>query len=696
MSKHDDFLVEILTEELPPKILLKLAENFSQQIQICLRKNELDFGEVLFYATPRRLAVLVKNLVANTPDQMVERKGPALNVAFDAHGHPSAACIGFAKSCGVAVSDLQKVKTPQGERVSYLQRQLGKSVILLLPEIVEKSAAELPLPKRMRWGQGDIQFIRPVHSVIMLYGSQIIPAVILGCQTGRVTRGHRFHAPDWINIPTASTYASVLETKGHVVVDFAARRKMILEQAKASVTKKLGLHAEVVLSNQALLDEVTGLVEWPTALCGTFDVSFLALPHEVLISSMQDHQRYFPVIDHHHQLLSHFVTISNIESHDANRVTHGNERVLRARLSDAAFFYAEDKKESLEHRLERLKGIIFQAGLGTLHDKAIRLTHLAGHIAEQLTLSKQSAERAGLLAKTDLTTNMVNEFPELQGIMGGYYALCDHEAQDVALAIKEHYMPRFAGDQLPGSPLGQIVSLADKMDTLIGTFGINQLPSGDKDPFGLRRAALGVIRILIENKINLDLKALLAFAATCYSASLENKSVVLQVLIFIQERLRAWYQDQGITPDVFAAVAVLGITNLLDAHERIKAVSAFKKLNEAEILSIANKRVSNILAKYANQIDATTIRSDFFENAAEEILAEQIEEKSSIVGQLCRQGKYDQVLFELTNLRHPIDDFFDQVMVMTDDKQRRENRLLLLMKLRSLFLQVADIALLQP
>lgn len=690
MNKRDDFLVEILTEELPPKALLTLAKAFCQQIKERLQKIDLAFDDVMFFATPRRLAVCVQQLASATPDQLVDRKGPALNAAFDASGKPTPACVGFAKSCGVTPDVLQTMKNAQGEWVSFKQKMSGKTVAELLPDIIEQAAMTIPIPKRMRWGDGDAQFVRPVQGVVMLYGDHIIDTMILGCKTGRITHGHRFHAPSAITLSSPSNYASLLETKGYVIADFMKRRDQIVKQLDAIAASKK-IHFIV---DEALLDEVTGLVEWPCALFGNFDASFLEIPREALISSMQDHQRYFPVVDSANKLLPHFVTISNIDSKDPARVVHGNERVLRARLADAAFFYAEDKKESLEKRLSRLKDIVFQAKLGTLYDKAERISQLAEYIANKMKINAAHAARAGWLAKADLTTNMVNEFPELQGVMGGYYAEQDGEPTDVALAIKEQYMPRFAGDVLPQTPLGQALSLADRIDTLVGTFGIHHLPTGDKDPYGLRRAALGVLRILIENKINLDLGDVLVFAANSY-ANLENADVVPQVLTFIQERLRAWYQDQGVTPDVFASVATLQIMNPLDVHARVKAVQAFKKLSEAEALSVANKRVSNILSKYTEAMAAKSINPDYFEHAAEGELARQLDTKSQAIAKLCESGRYDQVLLQLAELRKPVDDFFDQVMVMTDDKPRRENRLLLLIKLRALFLQVADIALLQ-
>lgn len=689
-----DLLIELQTEELPPKALLKLAQAFNAQISERLQKANVAFKDSQFFATPRRLAVLVTDLAESAPEQVVERKGPARQAAFDASGKPTPACEGFARSCGVSPSELQVTKTAQGEWMSYTQTISGKSIKELLPDIVEQAALALPIPKRMRWGAGQAEFVRPVHRVILLYGDQVIPATILGCETGRVTVGHRFLAPEKLHIEKPSDYASTLEKQGFVLADFAKRRALIREQAIACVQKSLGADAEVFISSDALLDEVTGLVEWPVALCGQFAKEFLTVPSEVLISAMQDHQRYFPVVDKNGKLLANFITMSNIDSQNKQQVIHGNERVLRARLSDAAFFYNEDKKQRLEQRLERLKGIVFQAKLRTMHDKAMRIGALAETIANQLNLDAKQAARAGQLAKADLTSHMVNEFPELQGTMGGYYAKHDGEAESVSAAVAEHYQPRFAGDRLPVSPLGNVVAIADRLDTLIGAFGISQIPTGDKDPYGLRRAALGVLRILIENRINLDLHAVLAAAANQYQPALPNKEAVAQVLTFMQERLRAYYQDQGVTLDVFAAVAEVGIVNPLDADARIKAVQAFKKLTAAEALSVANKRVSNILAK-ADTIAAKTIDPAFFENSEEKELARQLEMTDEVVAQLFAQGKYDEALLKLAELRQPIDDFFDHVMVMTDDKAKRENRLLLLGKLRALFLQVADIALLQ-
>lgn len=698
MTKRDDFLVEIHTEELPPKALLKLAQVFANELQTRLQKAELSYDAMQYVATPRRLAIVIQQLASRTPDQWVERKGPALSAAFNAKGEPTPACVGFARSCGVTPSDLLTIKTAQGEWVGYKQQVSGQSIAECMPAFIEEALNALPIPKRMRWGEGETQFVRPVHSVALLFGETIVPATILGCEAGRITYGHRFLAPGSMTIPHAAAYASLLETEGSVLGDFEKRKEKIRTEAIACVRQQLGDQADVLFTSEALLDEVTGLVEWPVALLGHFDAAFLTLPKEVLISSMQDHQRYFPVVDAKGNLMPHFVAISNIKTHDTERIVRGYERVLRARLSDAAFFYETDQKEKLDARVERLKHIVFQAKLGTLFDKAERLSKLAGFVANKSGLDPELvllSGVAGVLAKTDLTTSMVDEFPELQGVMGYYYAKHQGERDEIALAMKEQYLPRFAGDVLPQHPVSQALAIADRLDTVVGAFGVGHIPTGDKDPFGLRRATVGILRMLIENKMNVDLNPIFQFAINNYGERIENKDALTQVWSFFLERLRAWYQDQGVPADVFASVAALGIMNPFDMHERIAAVQAFKKLSAAETLSGANKRVSNILTKYNEALSADAINPAFFENTAEKELAKQLEVKSQAIASLSQARQYDKVLLQLAELRQPIDDFFDQVMVMADNKEQRENRILLLKKLRALFLQVADIALLQ-
>lgn len=688
-----DFLVEIHTEELPPKALQRLAASFLQEVQSQLKQAELSFDSAHSFATPRRLAVLVKKLNEKQVDSIIERKGPALTAAFDANGKATPACEGFARSCGVTPEKLITIKNAQGEWIGFQQKVKGKSAQALLPVIVQQALSSLPIPKRMRWGDNAIEFVRPVHSVIMLYGDKVVPAEILGLHTDRKTRGHRFLSKGWVSIASPATYLKSLENK-FVLADFEQRKEHIREQAYAIVKKTLGENAKVVIQEN-LLDEVTGLVEWPIAVCGNFDNDFLTVPQEALISAMQDHQRYFPIVDQDNKLLPHFVAISNIKSKIASHVIHGNERVLRARLADAKFFYDTDKKIKLADRVEILKGIVFQNKLGTLYDKSQRLAELAFDIAEAIETSAVKTKRAGLLTKTDLTTQLVGEFPELQGIAGYHYALAEGLPNEIAQALYEQYLPRFSGDKLPETKIGCALAIADRLDTLIGVFGINQAPTGDKDPFGLRRSALGVLRILIEKKLDLDLQPLLQKALHRYANQLENKAVVQHVLTFMLDRLKPWYLEQHISADVLAAVNALNITRPYDMHLRIQAVQTFKKCPEAAALSIANKRVSNILSKYEEKIIAHEIDVGLFEHDAETKLAEQLKAQRDHVVSLSRSGKYAEVLTHLATLREPVDIYFDKVLVMTDDKARRENRLLLLKNLRELFLHVADIALLQ-
>lgn len=683
-----DLLIEILTEELPPKALLSLSNAFTQDIENQLRKIELNFSTIKPFATPRRLAALIENVASKQNDSQVERKGPAWKAAFDDQGKPTKACEGFAASCGTTPDKLTVIENEQGKWVACLQQIAGKTIQELMPDIIQKALLNLPIPKRMRWGNKNIEFVRPVHNVILLFDNQVIPADILGCKTNRKTKGHRFLSQGDLEINNPKTYEEQLELQGFVVANYDKRKNIIREQAE-KITKN---HVSM---SDTLLNEVTGLVEWPVAILGQFGKEFLSVPQEVLISTMQDHQRYFPVLDDQGKILPQFVAISNIQSKNEAQVIKGNERVLRARLADAAFFFEKDKKETLKHRLEKLKHIVYQAKLGSLYEKAERIAKLAEWIAQKINIDTNIAYQAGLLAKTDLTTELVGEFPELQGIAGYYYALIDEESKATAEAIKEHYQPRFSGDVLPASLLGCAVALADRIDTLVGIFGINQPPTGDKDPFGLRRAALGVLRILIEKKLHLDLQPLLSVAMSHYQVNLENKNVVHDVYQFMLERLKPWYQEQGILADVFASVAALPISSPYDFHCRIQAVQMFKQMAAAEALSIANKRVSNILAKYPTEVDQAKIDVTLFENEAERKLADELKAKQHIIENLSRSAEYQQVLTELANLRQPVDDFFDKVMVMTEDKQKRENRLLLLKQLRELFLNVADIALLQ-
>lgn len=686
-----DFLVEIHTEELPPKSLQNIAVSFLGAVKKRLLEAQLTFDSAQYYATPRRFAVIVHNLLNKQPDIVIERKGPALQAAFDPAGKPTLACIGFAKSCGTTPDQLITLKNNQGAWVGFRQKKKGSKVEALLPPIVHQALNDLPIAKRMRWGDHPVEFVRPVHSVLMLYDKKIISGTVLGLHANRKTRGHRFLSKGWISVPSAQEYESLLE-KHFVIVDFEKRKQTIRELAEQAAKK---IESAEVVIDEPLLNEVTGLVEWPVPICGHFDEAFLLVPQEVLISAMQDHQRYFPIKNTEGHLQPYFIAISNIESKDHRNIVSGNERVLRARLSDAAFFFTTDKKQKLMDRVDLLKNIVFQKKLGSLYDKAHRLAELSSTIAKALNTSCTDAKQAGLLAKADLTTQLVGEFPELQGLAGYYYALHEQFSTEIAEALYEQYLPRFSGDRLPVTLVGATLALADRLDTLAGMFGIHEQPTGDKDPLALRRAALGVVRILIDKRLDLDLHSAISAAIAGYEHRLENENAASQLMQFILERLRHWYQEQGISPDIFASVTALPITRPYDIHRRILAVEAFKKLPEAEALAIANKRVSNILSTHSSEDGFSELDVHLFEHDSEKQLAAQLIEQTHNINELSHAGEYTAILTELASLKVPIDAFFDKVLVMTDDKPRRNNRLILLKKLRQLFLNVADIALLQ-
>lgn len=688
-----DFLVELGTEELPPKALHKLMGAFADGIAQGLKAAELEFGEVKAYAAPRRLAVVVSGLAEKQQDKQIEKLGPAVAAAFDKEGKPSKAAEGFARSNGVTVDQLGRVDTDKGERLAFISEQKGAATEMLLAEIVEKSLAQLPIPKRMRWGARREEFVRPVHWLLMLFGNKVVDGEVLGLKAGNVSRGHRFHCNRELEIHSANDYVQQLRDPGFVIADFAERREIIHEQVMAEANN---VNGEAVIDPD-LLDEVTALVEWPVALTGRFEERFLEVPAEALISSMKEHQKYFHVVDEDGQLLPFFITVSNIESTDAAQVIHGNERVIRPRLADAAFFFDTDKKTSLEARREKLKQIIFQQHLGTVYDKTERLAVLAAKIADRIDANPEWASRAARLCKSDLVTEMVFEFPDLQGIAGYYYAENDGEPLDVAKAMYEQYMPKFAGDELPKSETGTVTALADRLDTLVGIFGIGQPPSGSRDPFALRRASLGVIRLLVEKKLDLDLRELLELARNNYprTALGEYNSVVEQTLHYILERFRARYEDQGIATEVFMSVAARKLSRPLDIDNRVHAVHAFSQLPEAEALAAANKRVSNILAKFEGSVPGKVDES-LLQEDAEKALYAAVQVARTEVEPLYREAMFTEGLAGLAGLRETVDSFFDQVMVMTDDEKLRDNRLALLAQLRALFLEVADISLLVP
>jgi glycyl-tRNA synthetase beta chain len=686
----NDLLIEIGTEELPPKALKNMADAFSLGLREGLAKAGLSSGEVKVYATPRRLAMLVHDLPPRQPDRPLERRGPALSAAYDAQGNPTQAALGFARSCGVEISALQKVETDKGTWLVHIQVETGAPLSELVPRLLATVVTGLPVPKRMRWGDLNEEFVRPVHWLVVLYGDQMIPVELFGIRSGRETRGHRFHHPDPITLATAGDYAGLLATPGRVMADFDARRDSIRQQAEAAAQQVGG----TAIIDPGLLDEVTALVEWPVAITGSFEQRFLNVPAEALITTMQDNQRYFPLVDPWGRLLPHFITIANLESKDPAQIRAGNERVIRPRFSDAEFFWQQDRKLPLGERQEALKDVVFQQRLGSLHDKSTRVALLARLIASRIGGDPDWAERAARLAKCDLLTQMVQEFPELQGTMGRYYAQHDGEHEDVALALEEQYRPRFAGDRLPVTATGRALALADRLDTLLGIFAIGQAPSGASDPFALRRAALGVLRILIEGELEVDVQEALNSAAQHFPPLLKVPNTVDKVFEFIMDRLRGYYLEQGYRPDVFDAVLVCRPTRPLDFDRRLRAVVQFRRLPEAQSLATANKRIRNILKKVAGDLPFK-VKPELLQHEAEQALAGRLVELSSEAVPLLDAGLYSEAMNRLAALREPVDSFFDQVMVMVEDDALRTNRIALLNELGSLFLRVADFSRLQ-
>ncbi|MDF1795481.1 MAG: glycine--tRNA ligase subunit beta [Coxiellaceae bacterium] len=685
-----DFLVEIGCEELPPKSLLMLAETLQQQIEAGLQKAELQYGASQCFATPRRLAVLINGLVVKQPPRKIVRQGPSAAAAYDKTGAPTLACMGFARSCGVSVDQVEKVETEKGTYLQCTVDKPGVSTAELLPDVVQKAVNQLPIPKPMRWGDSDVQFVRPVKWVVMLFGRQVVSAKLFDIKADRKTYGHRFMHPEAISLEQASDYVDQLKNEGQVVVNYQQRQSLILDQIKQVVSK----HGKVVL-DEDLLSEVTALVEWPVVMLGEFKRDFLAVPAEALICSMQSHQKCFAVTDPQGNLQPYFVLVSNLVSKDPKVIVKGNERVINARLSDADFFYRQDLKQSLAGHSKALERVVFQKQLGTVAEKAHRIGLLAAAMARKLKLDEKLAKRAAHLVKCDLLTEMVGEFPSLQGTMGAYYATHDKEDSQVIDAIKEQYSPKFAGDQIPASGLGACIAIADKLDSLVGIIGIKQIPTGDKDPFALRRAALGVLRILIETPMPLDLMELIKVAHKNYKGVLSNKDAVQNTFDFCIDRLKAFYADQGVSVNVFESVAAIQPTQPVDFDLRIQAVKKFQSLPEAQTLAAANKRVRNILKKQDSKNIPKVLDKALFDSDAESGLAKQLAEQTKRVETLYGKADYAEALSQLSSLKEPVDTFFDEVMIMDEDKKKRANRLAMLQQLRQLFTQVADISLLQ-
>lgn len=643
-----------------------------------------------WFAAPRRLAVKVLGLATSQPSKEVEKRGPAVSAAFDAEGKPTKAAEGWAKGCGITVEQAERIATDKGEWLVHRAVIEGQPTKNLLVGMISNALVKLPIPKTMRWGDKTEQFVRPVHTVTLLLGDELIEGEILGIASGKIIRGHRFLGELEFQISHADQYPALLKEKGSVVADFNERKALILAKAQEKATA-LGGVADI---EEDLLDEVTSLVEYPNVLAAKFEERFLAVPAEALVYTMKGDQKYFPIYDKDGKLLPHFIFVSNINPEDPSKIIEGNEKVVRPRLTDAEFFFKTDLKQRLEDQLPRLETVLFQQQLGTLRDKTARIEQLAGEIAKQIGADETKAKRAGLLSKCDLMTNMVFEFTDTQGVMGMHYARHDGEDEEVAVALNEQYMPRFAGDELPKSLVASSVALADKFDTLTGIFGIGQAPKGSADPFALRRAALGALRIIVEKNLPLDLSDLVATSAKLFGDKLTNSNVVEEVVDFMLGRFRAWYQDEGIAVDVIQAVLARRPTRPADFDARVRAVSHFRTLDSAEALAAANKRVSNILAKVEGKISSEIDRTLLVE-AEEKALAEQVITLQAELVPLFEKGEYQTALDRLAGLREVVDNFFDKVMVNAEDPKLRQNRQAILNNLRNLFLQVADISLLQ-
>jgi glycyl-tRNA synthetase beta chain len=683
----ENLLVELGTEELPPKALKTLGLAFRDGIVHGLEQQGLSHGEARWFATPRRLAVLIETVQLQAADQSLEVLGPPLDRARDEAGNWTPAASGFARKQGVEPEQLQTIDTPKGPRLGLRSTAAGVKAADCLNDIIVASIQQLPIPKRMRWGSSRVEFVRPVHWVVAMLGEDSNHGEVLGLPTGRDTRGHRFHSEGQITLQHPDEYETAL-SEARVVADFELRQQMIRDQLEVEAS---ALKARVVIDPD-LLDEVTALVEWPVALTGSFEARFLEVPSEALVSSMKEHQKYFHLVNEEGALLPNFITICNIESKDPVQVIAGNERVIRPRLADAAFFFETDQKTPLADRLQKLESVVFQQKLGTVADKSRRLQRLAGALADKMGASAELAGRAALLAKADLVTEMVQEFADMQGIAGSYYALHDGEAPEVASAIAQQYWPRFAGDRLPESPTACAVGLADRLDTLVGIFGIGQPPTGSKDPFALRRASLSVLRIIVEQKLDLDLAWCLDQAASGYPEGVIASGTTAQVLDYMIERFRAWFEEEDIAPEVFRAVSAMKLSQPLDIQRRVHAVDAFTRLPEAAALAAANKRVSNILEKVEAGFNYGEVSADLLVEPAEKALSSHLGELAESSGAHLASGEYTQALSSLASLQAPVDAFFDDVMVNAEDTALRHNRLNLLQNLRQLFLQVADIS----
>ena len=690
MSKARNFLVEIGTEELPPKALRSLMNAFAENLEAAIDDARLGHGEVCRYASPRRLAVFIEALADGQEGRNISQKGPPVSVAFDDDGNMTPAGIAFARKCGVEPSALGRTKTKKGEWLSCDISDTEQTTAELMPGLIEATLAALPIPRRMRWGDGDAEFVRPIHWVVLMHGTTVIDATILGVPTGNESQGHRFLSSGPIVIKKPSDYLSTLERAGKVIADFDRRRELVQNGVEAEAKAAGG----VVVDGEALYDEVASLVEWPIAMTGSFDEEYLKLPREIVVSTLTEHQRYFPVANKKGHLLARFITVANLESKNPELVLSGNERVIRARLADAAFFWDNDRRTPLAGRLDALREVVYQRGLGSLADKSARISAIAGWIAAALAVDASNAQRAAELSKCDLLTGIVGEFPDLQGLMGQYFAALDGEPAAVANAIGEHYQPRFSGDSLPASSDGQIVAMADRLDTLAGIFAIGKRLSGNRDPFGLRRAALGVVRLLVECDLDVDLKAMITTAVEVQpQGKFDPEEICAALYSFINERLRRYFldRDAGLDTETFDAVLARQPTSLVDFERRLGAVQAFITLPSASSLAAANKRIANIL-KQAGDQGALAVKEKLLKEPAELELWAALKAARETLDPMLEQHEYTAALSELAKLRSVVDQFFDDVMVMAEDKATRKNRLALLTELRALFLDVADVS----
>ncbi len=690
MIETANLIFELGTEELPPKALKKLSVAFTEEFVKGLNDAGLQFGEVSAYAAPRRLALLVRDCATAQPDRDIERRGPALKAAYDGDGNPTKAAEGFAKSCNTTVDQLQKLETDKGSWLVFNVHQKGQQAVDLLPGIAENALNKLPIPKRMRWGDSDAQFVRPVHWLLFMLGDSVVPCTLLDAKASKETYGHRFHHPHAITLYNPDDYAEVLGSLGKVIAHFDTRRarvKHLVEQAAGDIGGVPDLDDD-------LLDEVTALNEWPMPITGTFEERFLEVPQEALVATMKGNQKYFPVFSKDGQLMNKFITIANIESKQPDLIRQGNERVVRPRLADAMFFWEQDGKKRLQDHVGKLEHVVFQKDLGSMRDKSARVAELAAFIAQQIGGDEGLTRRAGELSRCDLMTEMVFEFPEMQGIMGRYQARRDGEPDELALAMDEFYMPRFSGDRLPETKTGIAISLAEKIDTLVGIFGIGLKPTGDKDPFALRRAALGALRILREHALPIDLVALLQKAEAGLQGQLKEQGIADQVYDFMLERLKGIYSESGTSHDTFEAVANIRPKTIADFEHRIRVVTDFRALPEAEALSAANKRIGNILKK-TDEAVPDQVDPDLFELTAEKALHDHLLAAEKAIAPLMAESNYGAALQVLAHLRGPVDTFFDDVMVMAEKAAVRGNRLAMLKTMSQQFLQVADISVLQ-